>query len=189
MKVYRIRADPAYLSLAASSGVGPGTGPLVFDGTPTEADQVPLSAIIGGPALPPGDLCYVEHGAIAAAPHAYAVVGPFFETAGEGLPLIVRGVEYILLNVLECTNCLDRARSRGGSEQGRDGAAHLSRYVFHDKRFSESSIFKIPETCEREVLVLDRCGDPETDFNAAVEEFRLSGIAFEEIWASDSTPG
>lgn len=187
MKVYRIRADPAYLSLAARSGVGQEAGTLVFDCTLSEAERVPLSALIGEPALPPGDLCYVEHGAIAVAPYAYAIVGPFFEMAGEGLPLIVLGVEYILLNVLECVNCLDRARSQGGSEQGRDGAAHLSRYVFHDKRFSESSVFKIPETCEGEVLVLDRYGDPETDFNAAVEEFRLSGIAFEEIWASDIT--
>ena len=56
-------------------------------------------------------------------------------------------------------------------------------YVFNPVRLDESSLFKIPETYRSEILVLEREGDPESEFKAAVEKSGLKGLQFKEIWA------
>jgi hypothetical protein len=97
--------------------------------------------------------------------------------AGQLFPLPHNGTTYQLLNVTECINCLDTKKSKFYE----DGAPQ--KYVFHPNRFSESSIFKIPETAKGEVLLVEGARDPEEEFRALVEKHKLQGVLFEELWS------
>jgi len=114
--------------------------------------------------------------ALLANSRATEVVRTFFEMAGELLPIFYDGEEYTLLNVLECVNALDNKRT--------EKTTWITKYYFHSSRFSESSIFKIPEETVS-VLSLERDGCPECEFKACVEANGLTELIFEELWNSE----
>lgn len=130
------------------------------------------------------DLWYVgTEAAIAASAKAFKHIQKQFSMAGECLPLPAEGQQLTLLNVTECVNCLDHERSRFFS--GRSGSKLIPlKYAFHKDRFGKSSIFKIPEM-NGIILCLERDGDPGSEFKAAVEQHRLVGLTFEQLWNSD----
>jgi hypothetical protein len=104
-------------------------------------------------------------------------------TAGELLP-VRHGVErFFLCNVTEVVNCLDHAKTvfRRTTPDG-IGIGPL-KYAFHHNRFT-TSLFKIPEQVKSSLFVLERSGDPEKEFKAAVEHNALRGVTFELIWES-----
>jgi hypothetical protein len=112
------------------------------------------------------------------------VLHQHFATAGELLPLPYEGEVYTLLNITECINCLDHEQTEwiyGKSTGARIG---IKKYVFHQERFSESDLFKIPETCTSEVLVVEGLKDIRDGFKYAVEASGLQGLIFELVWKS-----
>ncbi len=110
--------------------------------------------------------------------------GGFFEMAGELLPVIYESQEYYMLNVTECVNSLNADKS-GWLLTDTGQRALLQKYVFHKNRFTESSLFKIPETCRATLLTYERSGDPEEEFKAFVESEGLTGLLFKELWDSE----
>jgi hypothetical protein len=177
-RVYRIVRDERYQGLVVQDAKG---AQRVFDALPFDTVGSPPLARVLDPEMPPGDLWHVEGGAIAIGPTFSDPMG-FFEMAGETLPIQVDGTELVLLNVLECLNSLDRKQTVWRNDPRSGLEAEIVRYVFHPRRFTVSSLFKIPETCEHEVLVVERTGDSEDELKAAVEEAGLTGIAFELLW-------
>ncbi len=107
------------------------------------------------------------------------------EMAGELLPLPFRGELFHLINILECVNCLDEQKTEWVLGKTTKARIRISEYQFHASRFSESSLFKIPETALGEVLTVSGMKDPEDEFKSIVEREELEGILFEELW-SDS---
>jgi hypothetical protein len=57
--------------------------------------------------------------------------------------------------------------------------------VFHRNRFSESRLFKIPETYAGEILAIDLDQDPDEEFKSVVELAGLEGLDFVELWSDE----
>ncbi len=104
--------------------------------------------------------------------------------AGEILPLPFNGHEYGILNITDCVNCLDDVRSEWvlGKDTGK--RIRIERYVFFPDRFSESTLFKIPETRRGQLLTVEGVADPEQEFKPTVEKLGLTGLKFEPLWSS-----
>lgn len=104
------------------------------------------------------------------------------EMAGELLPLPFQGETYTMLNILECINCLDNERSEFSYIDGM--RAHLLRHRFHKDRFSESTLFKIPESYVYEVLAVEF--DPDEGFVADLRRHEYQGYKLKLLWDSDN---
>jgi hypothetical protein len=89
------------------------------------------------------------------------------------------------ISVTTCINCIDQERKEWtvGPRMGK--RMHSQRYVFHHDRFSESPLFKIPETYRGEVLLVEGLHDPEEEFRYLVEQAGLKGLIFEELWSDE----
>jgi hypothetical protein len=144
----------------------------------------PPAMYVRNPAKPAPDLWFVGiESAIAATGSAFDHVQTQFEMAGECLPLPTQEQEFTLLNVTQCVNCLDHDRSQ--FLKAPDGRKLLPlKFAFHKNRFEESSIFKIPEM-RGIILCLERDEDPDLELKAAVDEHRLKGLRFQQLWSSD----
>jgi hypothetical protein len=103
------------------------------------------------------------------------------------LPLPYEGEILQVINVTECINVLDQEHTLWKINQKSGVKVWIESYAFHSRRFSESSLFKIPETCNGEIFAIERCGDPECEFKARVEQAGLTGLIFEKVW-SDGEP-
>ena len=143
----------------------------------------PPSVFCWNPIMPLGDFVGFTVGTLVVRTNSLSKISEFFESAGEILPLYHQGDEMSLLNVTECLNCMDQDASEWAVSKDGD-RLYPKRYVFHTNRFSESSIFKIPETRRGQVLTLERDGDPEEDFKAAYEAQGMTGLNFELLWQS-----
>ncbi len=134
------------------------------------------------PKLKPGDFYQFSPMGLVTSPRATEVLRTQLEMAGELLPLPFEGQEFTLLNVLECINCLDQETTEW--HYFPDGTrGRIKRHAFHPERFSESVIFKIPETSKVDTLVVEGLHDHEEEFRYAVEQAGLKGLILEELWS------
>lgn len=46
-----------------------------------------------------------------------------------------------------------------------------------------SPLFKIPETCNYEVLTCEGLKDPNDEFKGRIEQLGLTGLIFEQLWS------
>ncbi len=111
----------------------------------------------------------------------------FFEMAGELLPLPHQESPFFLLNVLECVNSLDQQMTKWVIGERTGAKIRILEYHFHKERFSESTIFKIPETYLSEILCASGMKDPEDEFKSRVEAYGLTGLKFEMLWSVHCT--
>jgi hypothetical protein len=131
-----------------------------------------------------GDFAYYDPGCLLVGPSATQLVRPFFEKAGELLTLWFHGDEYLVLNIVECIDALDSSKTEW--LRASDGSkTEIRRYAFDPGRFTQSSLFKIPETCRGSVLTWELDHSPENEFKAFVEKNGLSGLLFDELWDSE----
>jgi hypothetical protein len=105
------------------------------------------------------------------------------EEAGEVLPLAHGRDEYFLVNVLECANCLDNNNTKWVTGKSTGVRIRIENYHFDKSRFSESTLFKIPETAASEVLCVTGFKDPADEFKSQVEALGLKGLLFEQLWS------
>ena len=181
MKVFRLGNDVSryqyFLPAAADAPLA-----LLTDCRLRGEGWIPPSVFIFEPRLEQGDFYQFGVASLIAGPHATGVLRGLFEEAGELLPLPHDGREYTLLNVTNCINCLDHERSEWLLTA--DGERiYPTRYMFHRDRFAESPLFKLPETCRREILVVEGLRDPDDEFRAVVARAGLKGLIFQEIWS------
>ncbi len=155
-----------------------------FECVPRSADWSPPSVRVHDLLLNEGDFAYYTPGALVANPEAFQKVKPFFETAGEILPLRCNGNQYRLLNVTVCKDAMDHNKTEWYEDNGE--RVSITRFVFDEVKLEslKASIFKIPETCRGSVLTMEKNGNPEIEFKAFVETNGLSGLQFEELWTS-----
>lgn len=184
MKIFRIRNDVNWFQCFLPNDeedwpkLGGECQPILDGWTPP-----PVYVLY--PTREEGDFYQFGSGALITSPRATEALRTHLEMAGELLPLPHGGVTYTLLNVLECVNCLDHARTEWLLTPDGTRVRPL-KYAFHPKRLTETRLFKIPETCRGEILVSEGADASEHgEFREALEEAGLRGLVFEEIWRLD----
>jgi len=153
---------------------------LIFDCTPRKAKWDPPEVFVLYPRHRVGDFYQFDSSILITSPRATKALRWHLERAGELLPLPYEGSTYTLLNVTECIDVLDVNKSEfvyspSGHRIG------IKRYAFHADRFTETSLFKIPQTDKSEILVVEGMFDL-GEFREAVEENKLKGLIFTELW-------
>ena len=131
----------------------------------------------------PGNFRHLCSGAFVVYPSAHETLRTIIELAGESLPLPHKGTHFQLINVLECVNCLDEKNTKWALGKTTNTKIRIKEYHFEPSHFSESTLFKIPETAMAEVLTVTGLKDPEGEFKFVVEPGGLEGIIFEEVWS------
>ena len=159
------------------------TGTLRFDGKRKAASWQPLEVYVLHPALEVPDIWQLSASGstLIVAPDVAEKLAWPLRTAGELLPVRHEGKDFLLCNVTEVVNCLDRGRT----EFRRIGLQGFGigpvKYAFHPNRFT-TPLFKIPEEATAALFALERSGDPDKELKAAVEKHGLKGIEFELLW-------
>jgi hypothetical protein len=154
---------------------------LIMDGTPKSKNWSPPLVYIYRPKHQKGDFYNTSSGSLISRPKATEILRPQFESAGELLPLPYRKEIYTILNVTTCIDCLDKEKTEWVHAKSTNTRLMIEKYAFHNDRFT-SIIFKIPETCMSEVLVVEGLKDTKDEFRHIVEANRLLGLIFEKIW-------
>lgn len=188
MRVYKVVADVEAFRSVYPADKAMWRNKLLFDGMPKLSGWPTPEFYYLYPKLSRGEFFGGITGGLVVSPEAVEAVRTFFEMAGELLPIKVEGEpeEFILLNVTECTNSLNKRLTEWSKNPETGEDVLIKKYVFHPNRFVDSTIFKIPETCTAQTLVVERYNDPECEFKAFVEQSGLRGLIFEELWRSDN---
>lgn len=111
-----------------------------------------------------------------------------FEMSGELLPIPYEEEMLHVVNVTECINVLDQEKTKWHVLQNSATKIYIESFAFHASRFTETPLFKIPETCKTEIYTIERCGDPECEFKARVEQAGLTGLIFQKVWSDEGEP-
>ena len=86
------------------------------------------------------------------------------------------------MNVTDCINALDTNNSEYDTYLNGQ-ISNIKRYSFFKNRFSESSIFKIPETNKVEVYCYSGVKDSVDEFYSAYNnQTEVKGLEFEKIF-------
>ncbi len=186
MKVYRLRNDVNRYQHFLRDDTGDDVVVLDPDCRPRAGTWSPPPVIVLDPFLEEGDFYQFDPGILITSPRATDVLRGELELAGELLPLPYKGKEYTVLNVTECIDCLDQEGSKWLRTSLGEEIYPLE-YSFHKHRFTESSLFKIPETHKSEILVVEGLKDPEDEFRYIVESAGLKGLIFQEIWSDEGS--
>ncbi len=182
MRVYRVRNDVNRYQFFLPDHEKGGSDLYGMDGTPKAQTWSPPSVFILHPKHEAGDFYQYYSNVLISSPRATAALRWHLERAGELLPLPYEGEVFTVLNVTECINVLDQEKTEWVYSEGR--RLHIKKYAFHPRRFTETTLFKIPETCKAEVLVVT--GQSSLgEFRDAVEQAGLRGLIFEELWSAE----
>jgi hypothetical protein len=156
---------------------------LRMDCTAKAADWDAPEVYIHNPILKRGNFFRLCSGAFAVDQIAFEKLEGVLEWAGELLPFTHLGVPFWLVNVLECVNCLNDSETEWIIGKTTGARIGIRKYAFYKQRFSESTLFKIPERAAGEVLTLSGIKDAEDEFKTIVENEGLKGIMFQNIWS------
>lgn len=183
MKVYRIQHDVNNFQyfLPEDPNIWQ-TDMLTMNCSSKIKKWVPPKVYSYKPHLKIGDFWNLGTGMLVTTAKATKILATFLEMSGELLPLPYQEEEFTILNITECINCLDHTNTKWVYGETTGAKIRIEEYAFHPDRFSESTIFKIPETCKTQILVIEGLKNPEDEFKHIVEETGLLGIDFEQIW-------
>lgn len=131
------------------------------------------------PARPRGDFFEIHRGSPILSARATHLLKSFLEPAGELLPLPFEGEMFYLFNVTPCADCLDADASEWRTEYNK--RLWPIKYIFAPERFGPNHLFKIPQTCRAEVLVLDR--EDGKGFIEALVKHELVGYILKLLWS------
>lgn len=124
-------------------------------------------------------------GAFACNKRALSELEDFLNFGCELLPIHLEdGSELYVINVLDCVNAMNVKASvfdyYDDGERGR-----ILTYAFYPDRYTESSIFKIPETATTQILTYQGLKDPNDEFITAYSQTDLVGLGFTVLYDSD----
>mgnify|MGYP001773483530 CR=1 FL=1 len=185
MKVYRIRNDVNHYQYFLTERDADAFK-LRMDCVPVADKWDPPPVFIFKPKHKKGDFFQFNSDILITSPRATEVLRTHLEMAGELLPLPYQGQEFTVLNVTECINCLDYQNTEWMYDEQSGVALWPTKYAFLSNRFTESMLFKIPETSRSEILVVEGLHEPNEEFRAVVQQAGLEGLIFEEIWSDDN---
>lgn len=179
MRVYRIENDVNHFQYFLPQK-GENVFTLLTDCTPKAIGWIPPSVYIYKPRHKAGDFYNFDWNTVITNPRATVALYSHLIGAGELLPIFYQDEQFTLLNVLQCFDCLDHSLSE--RQPG-----HYIKYVFQSNQLAQvqSTIFKIPQTRQSEVLVVEGLRSPEEEFRYTVETAGLKGLLFTELWHDD----
>lgn len=109
----------------------------------------------------------------------------FWEMSAELLPIFLEdGTELFIVNIIDCVNALDSKDTVYDYYEDGTRSNRILNYAFHKNRFHESSIFKIPETANIQILTYAGLKSPEDEFFFAYKESGLTGLIFYPLFNS-----
>jgi len=182
MKIYKVSFDSEhYQQFLPDDQAIWNTDQLRFECKKKAAHWNPPKVYVDNPVLQKGNFYGLAPGTIVVDSYAIEKLHTLLRMAGELLPLHHGGEEYSILNVTECVNALDEDRTEWTMGRRTGAKLMIAAYAFKKDRLHQSSIFKLPERLV-DLLVWERCNDPESEFKAAVEQFGLTGLKFDEVW-------
>jgi hypothetical protein len=181
MKVFSIQNDVNNYQYFLTSNTDESMK-LIMNCHPLADKWKPPEIFIYQPKLKRGNFFNFSSGILIVDEQAKEVLIDHLEAAGEILPLPHKQNRFWLLNVTECINCLneDETEWKIGKQSGK--RIGIKNYQFYPDRFSESDLFKIPETSKAEILYVEGQKDYNDSFRYAVEYNGLEGLIFKEIW-------
>jgi len=184
MKVHRVRADvnnyQHFMLEDANVGL---TELMVFDGTSKAENWTAPDVYIASPRLKKSNFPDLwSTPTLMVDETALGQLEDLLERSGELLPVPYKDSMYYVLNVTECDNVLDENTTQWLYEKG---SGPIKTYAFHASRFTESPLFKIPETCKSEILTIEGLKDLDDEFKGRVERLGLKGLVFEELWSDE----
>ncbi|MEK8127554.1 DUF1629 domain-containing protein [Paenibacillus filicis] len=105
----------------------------------------------------------------------------FFEKNVEVLPYQFDDLECYAINVTNVIDCIDYSKSIYDKYEGYDVIKEIHKYSFQENLVLNENIFKIPEFRKTRIFVSE-------SFKQAVEEAKLTGFQFIEVWDSEEVP-
>jgi hypothetical protein len=163
-------------------------GDLMMDGSPRKNEWTPVAVYNRMPQLEETDFYQYHPSGLIINERALEAFGQaYLETYAEVLPLICDephcpAEKLYLINVTECVNCLDHAKTVWKG---------LSRILFVKPAFRSErlpwpgTLFKIPETSATAVYLCEDTDASTNAFREVMERSQLRGLIFETIWQSE----
>ena len=125
----------------------------------------------------------IASGAIAMGTKAFDTLECFVEMAGEALPLGYVSEQLMVVNILECLNCLDEEKSLWRKYPPHIKQKVLEMPCIRSDRLTTSTLFKSAHN-PRRIFCWEEEADPEYEFKACVEANKLTGLLFKEVLVS-----
>lgn len=156
-----------------------------FTGLPKTDIWKPIEFYIDNPLANKSDFfSFINSAAFACNKKALDKLMRFWKMGAELLPIYLEdGTELFIVNVIDCVNALNQTKSEYDFYADGTRSNRILKYAFHKNRFHESSIFKIPETANIQVLTYSDVKSPEDEFYNAYKQSGLEGLIFEEIYS------
>lgn len=123
--------------------------------------------------------------AFACTSKAVEVFSKFWMGSAELLPILLEnGKELFIVNVIDCVNALDHSKTVYDFYDDGTRSNRIIQYSFKGDRFHESSIFKVPETAQSEILTYQGIKRPEDEFYYNYLNSGLNGLTFSKIFST-----
>ena len=158
---------------------------LNFDGYSKIDSWVPIEFFVFNPLAKKANFFSLTNsGAFACDKRAADCLWKFLDFGIELLPIYLDdGTELFIVNVIDCVNALDQ-KNTVFDYYSDETRGRILKYVFHDNLFSESSVFKIPETANTQVLTYTGVKSPEEEFYTAYSDSKIEGLVFDVIYSN-----
>lgn len=184
MKIFVLREDvDTFQRLLPQGEAVWETDLLTFDCRPKK-DWAPPEVYIRNPKLKRGNFFFLTVGALVFDDVARDALAPLLEASGEVLPLPCGEETLFLLNVLDCVDALDEARTKWKQNQHSGKRTGIEIHEFYDNRIPEVPLFKIPQTSRADIYTCCGMKDPGDEFKPAYEAAGLTGLIFDYVWSS-----
>jgi hypothetical protein len=159
---------------------------LAFSGLPKKEKWKPIKFYIDNPLKKQGDFySLINTAAFVCNQNAINKLGRFWDLGAELLPIYLEdGTELFIVNIIDCVNALATNDTEYDYYEDGTRSNRILKYSFHENRFHESSIFKIPETANIQILTYTGLKSLEDEFYTAYQQSALAGLIFEEIYSS-----
>lgn len=187
MIVYDLKTDSAVQVICPSDEKDEDySGKLAFNGHPKLDNWMPIEFFVFNPLAKRGNFFSLpNYSAFACDKLAVDRLYEFLDFGAELLPIYLEdGTELFIVNVTDCVNALDQ-KNTVYDYYPEGGRGRILKYAFHKNRFSESSIFKIPETAATQVFTFTGIKSPNEEFYHAYNDSKLSGLVFELLFTAE----
>jgi hypothetical protein len=183
MKIYRIKTDSNNVqAVQPVNGNLSKMDYLKFDCEPRKSNWKGLEVYIYNPKTKPKDFYNMGWEILVFNEKVLNICQTLFEISGEILPLKdEKGKNLYLLNILDCRNALDYNKTIW--DYYKDGTkGRILNVAFHKNRINnESTLFKIPETCETSIYCYTDERNEDDQFYYLYHKHKLTGLIFEEV--------
>lgn len=187
MKIYNIEADSdKYQTILPVLDSNEIYEILDFKGLPKEETWAPIEFYIDNPLAKQSDFySLINSAAFACNKKAIYKLGRFWDLSAELLPIFLEDrTELFIVNIIDCINALNPKDTEYAYYEDGTRSNRILKYAFHKNRFHESSIFKIPETANTQILTYAGLKSPEDEFFSAYNESGLTGLIFSPLFES-----